>query len=122
VSNDLDLAIALLGDLDNIAEVTSAALDLNAVVKELLERLDVEDLVVDGLAAVDDELLRHLLGLLAGGCLLHGRISLLYCTSYTMCVMRDHRQQSGVRTVLGAIFVVWESAKKWLSCVERVRC
>jgi hypothetical protein len=69
VSNDLDLAITLLGDLDDLAEVTGAALDLDAVVEELLEGLDVEDLVVDGLAAVDDELLRHLLGLLAG-CLL----------------------------------------------------
>jgi len=78
VSNDLDLAIALLGDLDDIAEVTGAALDLDAVVKELLESLDVEDLVVDGLAAVDDELLRHLLCLL-GRCLLHCRISLLFC-------------------------------------------
>lgn len=69
VSNDLDLAIALLGDLDDVAEVAGAALNLDAVVEELLESLDVEDLVVDGLAAVDDELLRHLLGLLAG-CLL----------------------------------------------------
>lgn len=33
---------------------------------------------------------------------------------------RAHRQQSSVRTVLGAIFDVWESAKKWLSCVKRV--
>lgn len=79
MSNDLDLAIALLGDLDDLAEVTGAALDLDAVVKELLESLDVEDLVVDGLAAVDDELLRHLLCLL-GRCLLHSRISLLFCT------------------------------------------
>lgn len=54
--NDLDLAIALLGDLDGVAEVTGAALNLDAVVKELLEGLDVEDLVVHGLRAVDDEL------------------------------------------------------------------
>ena len=67
VSNDLDLAIALLGDLDDLAEVTGAALDLDAVVKELLESLDVEDLVVDGLRAVDDELLGDLLALLGGG-------------------------------------------------------
>jgi hypothetical protein len=60
VSNDLDLAIALLGDLDDLAEVTGAALDLDAVVEELLEGLDVEDLVVDGLRAVDDELRRGL--------------------------------------------------------------
>jgi hypothetical protein len=56
VSNDLDLSIALLGDGDGVAEVTGAALNLDAVVKELLESLDVEDLVVDRLRAVDDEL------------------------------------------------------------------
>lgn len=56
VSNDLDLAISLLADLDGVAEVAGAAIDLDAVVEELLEGLDVEDLVVDGLRAVDDEL------------------------------------------------------------------
>ena len=66
VRNDLDLALALLGDLDDIAEVTGAALNLDAVVQELLESLDVEDLVVDGLRAVDDELLGDLLALLGG--------------------------------------------------------
>jgi hypothetical protein len=66
VRNDLDLSIALLGDRNGITEVTSAALDLDAVVQELLERLDVEDLVVDGLRAVDDELLGDLLALLGG--------------------------------------------------------
>jgi hypothetical protein len=60
VCNDLDLSITLLGDLDDIAEVTSAALDLDAVVQELLESLDVENLVVDGLRAVDDELQMNL--------------------------------------------------------------
>jgi hypothetical protein len=58
VRDDLDLSIALLGDGDGLAEVSGAALDLDAIVKELLERLDVEDLVVDGLRAVDDELCR----------------------------------------------------------------
>lgn len=67
VRNDLDLAIALLADLDGVAKVASAALDLDAVVEELLESLDVEDLVVDGLRAVDDELLGDLLALLGGG-------------------------------------------------------
>lgn len=56
MSNDLDLAISLLADLDVVAEVSSAALNLDTVVEELLEGLDVEDLVVDGLGAVDDEL------------------------------------------------------------------
>lgn len=76
MGNDLDLSLALLADLDGIAEVTGAALDLDAVVQELLKRLDVEDLVVDGLRAVDDELLRHLLALLGGGC-----VALLYFTN-----------------------------------------
>lgn len=67
MGNDLDLSIALLGNLNDIAEVTGAALDLDAVVKELLESLDVEDLVVDGLRAVDDELLGDLLTLLGAG-------------------------------------------------------
>lgn len=66
VRNDLDLAIALLADLDGITKVTGAALNLDAVVQELLESLDVEDLVVDGLRAVDDELLGDLLALLGG--------------------------------------------------------
>ena len=50
-----------------VTEVTGLAVDLDAVVKELLEGLDVEDLVVDGLRAVDDELLGDLLALLGGG-------------------------------------------------------
>ena len=105
VSNDLDLAITLLGDLDDIAKVTGAALDLDAVVQELLESLDVEDLVVDGLAAVDDELLRHLLGLLALG-LLQCRISLLFCACVEHgVIVHDHGQQSSERTVLGAILM-----------------
>jgi len=63
VRNDLDLAVALLRDLDRVAEVAGAALDFDAVVQELLEGLDVEDLVVDGLRAVDDELFGDLLAL-----------------------------------------------------------
>jgi hypothetical protein len=74
VRNDLDLSIAMLGDRNGITEVTRASLDLDAVVQELLERLDVENLVVDRLRAVDDELLGDLLALLGGraGFLLHG--------------------------------------------------
>jgi hypothetical protein len=56
VRNDLDLAITLLGDGDGVAEVAGAAIDLDAIVKELLESLDVKDLIVDRLGAVDDEL------------------------------------------------------------------
>lgn len=74
VRDNLNLSITRLGDLDGLAEVSGAALDLDAVVEELLEGLDVEDLVVDRLRAVDDELLGDLLGLLAGG-----TGSLLHC-------------------------------------------
>lgn len=78
VSDDLDLAITLLGDLDDVAKVAGAALNLDAVVEELLESLDVEDLVVDGLRAVDDELLGDLLAL--DGFLLHDSKYLAYCS------------------------------------------
>lgn len=63
--NDLDLAITSLGDDDVVAEVADTALDLDAVVQELLEGGDVEDLVARGLRGVDDELLGDLLGLAA---------------------------------------------------------
>jgi hypothetical protein len=65
VRNDLDLAITGLGDDDVVAEVADTALDLDAVVQELLEGGDVEDLVARGLRGVDDELLGDLLGLAA---------------------------------------------------------
>jgi hypothetical protein len=58
VGNDLDLALALLGDLDGVAEVADAALNLDLLVQELLEGRDVEDLVAGGLGSVDDELQR----------------------------------------------------------------
>lgn len=60
MSDDLDLALAGLGDDDLVAEVADAALNLDAVVEELLEGGDVEDLVAHGLGSVDDELLKHL--------------------------------------------------------------
>ncbi len=56
MGNDLDLAVALLGDLDGLAEVADAAVDLDLLVQELLEGRDVEDLVAGGLRGVDDEL------------------------------------------------------------------
>lgn len=56
MGNNLDLAVTLLGDLDGVAEVAGAAINLDAVVEELLEGGDVEDLVADGLRSVDDEL------------------------------------------------------------------
>jgi hypothetical protein len=63
VGNNLDLAIAGLGDHDVLTEVTDTALDLDAVVEELLEGRDIEDLVAGGLRSVDNELLGNLLGL-----------------------------------------------------------
>lgn len=56
VGNDLDLAITGLGDLDGLAEVTDAALNLDLLVQELLEGGDIEDLVAGGLRSVDNEL------------------------------------------------------------------
>ena len=57
VRNNLDLAITLLRDLDGVAEVTGTAVNLYAVVKELLKGSNIEDLVICGLGGVDDELL-----------------------------------------------------------------
>lgn len=57
MSDNLDLAITRLGDVDLVTEVTDTALDLDAVVEELLEGRDVEDLVARGLRSVDDELI-----------------------------------------------------------------
>lgn len=56
MGNDLDLAIANLGDDDVVTEVADAALDLDAVVEELLEGGHIEDLVARGLRSVDDVL------------------------------------------------------------------
>ena len=63
MGNDLDLAITLLLDDDVVAQVVGAALDLDAVLEELLEGGDVEDLVVGGLRSVDDELRTVSIGL-----------------------------------------------------------
>jgi hypothetical protein len=54
--HNLDLAVANLLDLHNIAEVAGAPVHLDAIVQELLKRRDVEDLVGRGLRGVDDEL------------------------------------------------------------------
>jgi len=57
VRHDLDLAIASTLDFDLVAEVAGAAFDLDAVVQELLEGGKIEDLVGNGLRAVDGVLL-----------------------------------------------------------------
>jgi len=59
VSYDLDLAITFLADDNGLAQVSSTAVDLDAIVEELLEGREIEDLVVDGGRAVDDELCRQ---------------------------------------------------------------
>ena len=56
MGNNLDLAVGV-GDLDDVAKVAGAALNLDALVQELLEGEDIEDLVASGLLSVDDELL-----------------------------------------------------------------
>lgn len=70
VGNDLNLAITDLGDLDGLAEVADAALNLDLLGEELLEGRDVEDLVAGGLRSVDNELLGDLGGLALGRLLL----------------------------------------------------
>lgn len=56
MGGDLDLALTSLLDDDVVAQVVGAALDLDAVLEELLEGGDVEDLVASRLLSVDDEL------------------------------------------------------------------
>ena len=67
VGNDLNLAIARLGDNNVVTEVADTALDLDAVVQELLEGGDVEDLVARWLRSVDGEL-RRLLAFSCANC------------------------------------------------------
>ena len=56
---NLNFAISRLRDLDGIAEVTDAPVDLDLLVEELLEGADIENLVAGGLRGVDDELCRN---------------------------------------------------------------
>lgn len=53
---NLNLSIADILDLNDIAEVSDTAVNLDLVLKELLEGGDVEDLVAGGLRSVNDEL------------------------------------------------------------------
>jgi len=62
VCNNLNLAARLLADDNVIAEVSSSAVNLDSVVQELLKGGKVEDLVIDGLGAVQDELLGGFFG------------------------------------------------------------
>jgi hypothetical protein len=56
VSDDLDAAVAEVGDVDALAEVAGEAVDLDALLQEGGEGRGVEDAVVHGLGSVDDEL------------------------------------------------------------------
>jgi hypothetical protein len=56
VRGNLNLSIADILDLNDIAEVSDTAVNLDLVLKELLEGGDVEDLVAGGLRSVNDEL------------------------------------------------------------------
>ena len=56
VGGDLDLALTNLLDGNRVAEVVGAAVNLDAVLEELLEGGDVEDLVAGGLRSIDDVL------------------------------------------------------------------
>ena len=56
MSNDLDLALTSLGDDNVVTQVADAALNLDAVVEELLEGGDIEDLVARRLGGIDGEL------------------------------------------------------------------
>jgi len=60
---------AVAGDGYCLAEHAGLAVDLDAVVKELLEGSGVKNLVIDGGGAVDGELEHLLLLARAGGCL-----------------------------------------------------
>lgn len=79
MGNNLNATLAGLGDHDVVTEVADTAIDLDAVVEELLEGRDIEDLVASGLRSVDDELLGNLLGL-ATTSLFRVRIKLAYCS------------------------------------------
>lgn len=56
MGGDLDLALTGLLDNNVVTKVVGAALDLDTVLKELLESGDVEDLVAGRLRSIDDVL------------------------------------------------------------------
>jgi hypothetical protein len=75
VGDDNDLTLTLLGDSNDVLEISSATLNLDLVVEELLEGSDIENFVGGRLAAVNHELVRDLLLLSALGVLLHKKKS-----------------------------------------------
>ena len=61
----------IAGDLDVVTELAGLALDLDAVVEELLEGRAVKDTVARGAGVVDDELVLSSSSLSGGGLGLH---------------------------------------------------
>lgn len=62
-----DMLLTLLGDLDRVAKLARLAVDLDAVVKELLKGGRVENVVVDRDRVVNVELVKGLARVLGGG-------------------------------------------------------
>ena len=56
MSHHLDLPLTLVRDHHLITQIADSSIDLDAVLEELLEGADIEDLVACGLGGVDDEL------------------------------------------------------------------
>lgn len=56
MSDDNNLSITLLGDLNSLTKVPDTAANLDFIVEELLERANVENFVGGGLGCVDGEL------------------------------------------------------------------
>ena len=66
LNDDVSLVFA---DSDRAAEVAGLAIDLNAIIEEVREVIEHDDVVVDGKLAVEDELSALLLALTGLACL-----------------------------------------------------
>lgn len=62
VGSDSELGIIAASNVHLVGETTSATLDLDAIVKELLKGSGIKDLVTSRAGAVNDELVGDLLG------------------------------------------------------------
>lgn len=56
MSDDNNLSITLLGDLNSLTKVSDTAANLDLIMEEFLERVNVENFVGGGLGRVDGEL------------------------------------------------------------------
>ena len=86
LNDDVSLVFA---DSDRAAEVAGLAIDLNAIIEEVREVIEHDDVVVDGKLAVEDELsalLLALTGLACLVCLAHfvffGLVEVLFINDY----------------------------------------